>query len=99
VTLFKVVVERWVVSADLVDGFAGRVLAVRACILVFLEVFDVRLFPNVFAALESGFLPADTLFGGSCGGWAEGGCFVVTREVWIRGVIVDQQGELAPFHA
>lgn len=67
------------VGARLLHGFTGRFLVARACILVFLEVFDVRSFPNVFAALESGFLPADILFGGGCSGWVEGGRFVVTR--------------------
>jgi len=59
-------VERRVVSANLVDGFAGRLFDARACILVFLAVFDVRFFPNVFVALESGFLPANIPFRGGC---------------------------------
>jgi hypothetical protein len=67
-----------VVGAGLLHGFAGRFLAARACILVFLEVFDVRFFPGVFAALERGFLPADTLLKGGCGGWVDVGRFVVT---------------------
>jgi hypothetical protein len=32
----------------------------------------------VFAALERGFLPADTLLKGGCGGWVDVGRFVVT---------------------
>jgi hypothetical protein len=68
VTLLTVVVERRVVGARLAQGFAGRFLVAKACILVFLEVFVVRFFPNVFIALDSGFLPADTLFEGGCGG-------------------------------
>ena len=39
-----------------------------AYILVFLEVFDVRFFPNVFVALERGFLLVDTFFKGSYSG-------------------------------
>ena len=66
------------VGARLLHGFTGRFLVASACILVFFEVFDVRFFPNVFAALESGFLLADTLFKGSCSSWVEGGRFVVT---------------------
>jgi hypothetical protein len=65
VTLFIVVVNRRVVRARLLYGFTGRSLAVRAYILVFLEVFVVRFFPNVFVALERGFLLANTLFKGS----------------------------------
>jgi hypothetical protein len=38
----------------------------RAYILVFLDVVNVRFFPDVFTALEDSFLPADTLFGGGC---------------------------------
>jgi hypothetical protein len=68
VTLLAMVVKRRVVRARLVYGFAGRILAVMACILVFLDVFVIRFFPNVFAALESGFLPADTFFKGGCSG-------------------------------
>ncbi|KAH0405410.1 hypothetical protein KCU89_g8, partial [Aureobasidium melanogenum] len=44
-----------------------------------LEVFVVRFFPNVFVALKSGFLPADTLVKGGCGGVVERWRFVVTR--------------------
>jgi hypothetical protein len=65
-------VERRVVSADLVDGFAGRLFDARACILVFSEVLDVHFFPNVFVVLESGFLPADIPFEGGYCGWVEG---------------------------
>jgi hypothetical protein len=79
VTLLVVVVKRRVFGAGLLHGFAGRILADMACILVFLDVFVVRFFPNVFAALESGFLPADTLFEGGCGGCVEGLRFVVAR--------------------
>jgi len=46
-------------EARLLHGFTGRFLVARACILVLFEVFDVRSFPNVFATLKSGFLPAD----------------------------------------
>jgi hypothetical protein len=71
-----------VVGARLAQGFAGRFLVAKACILVFLEVFVVRFFPNVFIALDSGFLPADTLFEGGCGGVVGRWRFVVTqREV------------------
>jgi hypothetical protein len=74
-TLFVVVIERRAVGARLLHGFAGRFLSAWACILVFFEVFDVRFFPNVFMALERGFLPANTLFEGGCGGWIEAGRF------------------------
>jgi hypothetical protein len=57
-----------VVEAGLLHGFAGRFLAARVCILVFSEVFDDGYFPNVFTTLERGFLPADALFEGGCGG-------------------------------
>jgi hypothetical protein len=64
-----------VFSARLLHGFAGRILANIAYILVFLDVFIVRFFPNVFIALESSFLLADTLFKGS---YVEGLRFVIT---------------------
>jgi hypothetical protein len=64
VTLLAIVVKRQVVRARLVYSFAGRILAIMAYILVFLDVFIVRFFPNVFVALESGFLLADTFFKG-----------------------------------
>lgn len=67
------------VRARLAHGLAGRFLVAKACILVFLEVFVVRFFPNMFVALESGFLPADTLFEGGCGSVIERWRFVVTR--------------------
>jgi hypothetical protein len=54
-----------VFSARLLYSFIGRVLANIAYILVFLDVFIIRFFPNVFIALESAFLLVDTLFKGS----------------------------------
>jgi hypothetical protein len=47
--------------------------------LVFLEVVNVYFFTNVFVALESGFLPADTLFRGGSSGWVVVRRFVITR--------------------
>jgi hypothetical protein len=58
------VVDRRVVMAGLLHSFPGRVFVAKAYILVFffLEVSDVRFFPNVFAALKRGFLLANTFF-------------------------------------
>ena len=79
-------VKRRVVKARLAHSFAGRFLGAKAYILVFLEVFNVCFFPNVFVALESGSLIVDTLFKGSYSSLVEERRFVIA---W-RGV--DSEG-------
>ena len=55
-----------------VDSFTGGFRRAGVCLATTFAVFEALVFPNVFAALESGFLPADTFFGGGCGGWVAG---------------------------
>ena len=63
--------EGWTLDFG-VAGFAGGFSRLGVCFATTCAVFRPLVFPNVFAALESGFLPADTLFGGGCGGWVAG---------------------------
>jgi hypothetical protein len=44
------------------DGFVGGFRRVGVGFVTTFTVFEPLVFPNVFAALESGFLPADTFF-------------------------------------
>jgi hypothetical protein len=46
-------------------SFIGRILASIAYILVFLDIFIICFFPNVFIVLESTFLLVNTFFKGS----------------------------------
>jgi hypothetical protein len=54
------------------DGFVGGFGRAGDCFATTFPIFNALVLPNVFAASESGFLPADTFFKGGCGGWVAG---------------------------
>jgi hypothetical protein len=79
------IVVKWVggkayVLSFSTDGFVGGFRRVGVGFVTTFTVFEPLVFPNVFAALESGFLPADTFFKGGCSGWVTGLRF---RVAWI----------------
>lgn len=62
--------EGWEVGFG-AGGFTGGFVRADDCFSTTFTLFDPGLFPIVFAALESAFLPTADLFAGGCGGWVE----------------------------
>jgi hypothetical protein len=54
------------------DSFTGGFGRVGVYLATTFTVFEALVFPNVFVALESGFLLADTFFGGGYNSWVAG---------------------------
>jgi hypothetical protein len=72
-------------------AFAGWFLSVRACILVSWEELDVRFFPDVFAALESGMRPASISLASSNDSSVDGLRFDTTRRAVRAGSVYSSE--------
>lgn len=81
------------------DGFGGGFGRLGACFSTTSVLCEPLVFPNVFAALKSGFLEADAVFEGGCGReWLVSVLSLPAPESKIR-LLVDLQGVLEPRHA